>query len=178
MAIHLIIDGYNLIRQSNAFLRQERVSLEAGRQALVQKLSHYKKIKRHKITVVFDGSTALSEFAPTYKEAGLSICFSPQGRSADDIIKEWAETERSQAIIVTSDVSIITHAKRYGCGLISSPDFYDKLAQAGMMAGSLNSPRDSEEKKSAHKRWTTYKKGPSKKAPKKSRHQNKRLEKL
>jgi predicted RNA-binding protein with PIN domain len=178
MAIHLIIDGYNLIRQSDAFLRQERVSLESGRQALIQKLSNYKKIKHHKITVIFDGASVLSDFAEPYYEAGIRICFSPQSRSADDIIKEWAEKERSQAIIVTSDTAIIAHAQRFGCGLISSPDFYEKLFQAERMAGNLTAQRDDEEKKPAHKRWMTYKKGPSKKAPKKSRHQNKRLEKL
>ncbi|MEQ8213875.1 MAG: NYN domain-containing protein, partial [Smithellaceae bacterium] len=53
--MHIIIDGYNLIRQSDSLRRYERQSLEAGRQALISRLIEYKRKKGHKITVVFDG---------------------------------------------------------------------------------------------------------------------------
>jgi len=51
----ILIDGYNLIRQSDTLRNYERQSLEEGRRALIAKLIEYEKRRRHKITVVFDG---------------------------------------------------------------------------------------------------------------------------
>ena len=52
--MHILIDGYNLIRQSINLRRFERQSLEAGRKALIAWLSEYRNRKDHRITVVFD----------------------------------------------------------------------------------------------------------------------------
>ena len=38
MSIHLIVDGYNLIRQSKSFRRLDRQSLELGRDALLDEI--------------------------------------------------------------------------------------------------------------------------------------------
>ena len=43
MAIHLIIDGYNLIRQSPELLAQESQDLSWGRDALLEKLAAYRR---------------------------------------------------------------------------------------------------------------------------------------
>jgi len=48
----ILIDGYNLIRQSDILRNYERQSLEAGRRALISKLIEYEKRRGHKITVV------------------------------------------------------------------------------------------------------------------------------
>ena len=53
--MHIIVDGYNLIRQSDALRQYERISLEEGRRALVRSLADYRKLRGHRITVVFDG---------------------------------------------------------------------------------------------------------------------------
>ncbi|MBW2739271.1 MAG: NYN domain-containing protein, partial [Deltaproteobacteria bacterium] len=58
MSLHIIIDGYNLIRQSNTLSDLDRQDIQLGREALLNMLAAYKKIKRHKITVVFDGTNA------------------------------------------------------------------------------------------------------------------------
>jgi len=47
MAVHIIIDGYNLIRQSAELSRLDRRDLQHGREALLELLAAYKKIKRH-----------------------------------------------------------------------------------------------------------------------------------
>ena len=58
MAIHIIIDGYNLIRQSPTLSRLDRQDIASGREALVARLAAYRKLKPHRITVVFDGAQA------------------------------------------------------------------------------------------------------------------------
>ncbi|MEN8246931.1 MAG: NYN domain-containing protein [Thermodesulfobacteriota bacterium] len=62
MAVHIIIDGYNLIRQSPELSYLDRQDLQQGREALLGMLAAYKKIKHHQITVVFDGIDAYSLF--------------------------------------------------------------------------------------------------------------------
>lgn len=174
--IHLIIDGYNLIRQVASLSRHESKSLEAGRSQLIKLLSEYKKIKRHKITVVFDGALNLSEFAPAYHEAGIAIRFSPESKSADDIIKEIVREEKDRALVVTSDQSICSFAKQHKSSVLGSPQFYDKLLMAHAMVDLDKSPLEKQEP--AHKRWMTYKKGPSRRAPKKERKHKHRAKKL
>ncbi|MBU4288844.1 MAG: NYN domain-containing protein, partial [Proteobacteria bacterium] len=58
MSLHIIIDGYNLIRQSTTLSDLDRQDIQLGREALLNMLAAYKKIKRHRITVVFDGTNA------------------------------------------------------------------------------------------------------------------------
>ena len=41
MSIHIIIDGYNLIRQSGFLASLESQSIQAGRDALVEMLTAY-----------------------------------------------------------------------------------------------------------------------------------------
>ena len=56
MTIHLIIDGYNLIRQTPYLQEIDARELAAGREALLEGLSAYRRSRpQHKITVVFDG---------------------------------------------------------------------------------------------------------------------------
>ncbi len=73
MTIHLIIDGYNVIRQSQELQLLEAQDLEAGRVALLARLAGYRERHRHKITVVFDGwlGGALKESRDRYQ--GMSI---------------------------------------------------------------------------------------------------------
>ncbi|MBF0106995.1 MAG: NYN domain-containing protein [Deltaproteobacteria bacterium] len=177
MMLHVIIDGYNLIRQIPDLERHERTSLEAGRQRLVALLAGYKKIKRHNISVVFDGDLALSEFAPAFKESGIHIRFSPRGISADDIIKGIVAAEKGNLVVVSSDHSVLDFAKAHKKGHLTSPEFYDKLLMASAMAGE-SAPIRSKEKKPPHKRWATYKKGPKRRTKKKDRKNLNKLGKL
>ena len=60
MSVHVIVDGYNLIRQSAALSKFDQTDLQLGREALIDNLAAYKRIKKHKITVVFDGNEKFS----------------------------------------------------------------------------------------------------------------------
>ncbi len=176
--IHLIIDGYNLIRQIPELSQKERISLEAGRQFLIMKLAHYKKVKPHAITVVFDGKSEMSEFASHHKEQGIEIYFSPSGRTADDIIHDLLQNESSRALVVSSDKGVWRHAHKADATAIGAPEFYDRL----QMALAFGSPEFKTEidspKNRPHKRWTTQKKGPDKRLPKNKRSHSQRIKKL
>ena len=89
MSLHIIIDGYNLIRQSDTFRFLDRQSMQRGREALVDVLAAYKKIKSHTITVVFDGAQAPPLAPQSDRVKGIIIEFSRNGESADTVISGW-----------------------------------------------------------------------------------------
>ena len=73
MAIHIIIDGYNMIRQSPELSKQEDVDIQLGREALIDWLAAYKRHRPHKITVVFDGSNAPTVSTRRDRIKGITI---------------------------------------------------------------------------------------------------------
>lgn len=173
---HLVIDGYNLIRQIPALSRHESVSLEHGRTHLIRLLAAYRKFKRHKISLVFDGALNLSEFAAGYAEAGITIYFSPQGQTADQVIMELIKKDPQQIMVVSSDRELTRFAESNRCDWVSALEFYDKIKLAQMMDGNFKDESTPETR--VHKRWTTKKTGPSKRAPKKERRKNARMKNL
>lgn len=176
--LHIIIDGYNLIRQVPELHQEESISLESGRNLLIRQLKLYRKHKKHKITVVFDGSSTFAESSSPYKEGGIQICFSTAYQTADDVIKEMAKEEKNRALIVSSDRSILDFAESCGSAVMDSKHFYEKLRFAELTETKGFLPEESPTKKAQHKRWMTYKKGPSKKLPKKKRQHQKKINKL
>lgn len=121
--MHILIDGYNLIRQSDTLRRMERQSLEAGRKALIEYLAFYKRKRGHKITVVFDGWD--SGFAQEERDylAGINILYSKRGEKADELIKRITAHSDEEIIVVSSDREILSFARRRGKTSLSSPEF-------------------------------------------------------
>jgi len=87
-SIHIVIDGYNLICRSDKLSEFDNQALKLGRDALVDMLAAYKKIKPHKITVVFDGINAASFLQHNDYIKGIKIVFSRKGETADTVIKK------------------------------------------------------------------------------------------
>jgi len=175
MSIHIIIDGYNLIRQSPALRKLERIDIQQGREALVDRLAAYKRIKPHKITVVFDGTKAPS-FSPNRdSRKGITIKFSRTGETADTVIKQMARQQREKVMVVSSDTEVVKTVESYGATTISSPDFEKKLVMAEYMKHKgLNTGEDEE------RGWkpTTKKKGPGRRLAKRMRRSRRKMSKL
>ncbi len=129
MALHLLIDGYNLLHQvpELSFLMLE--SPEEARQALLEKLQTYQRLRRHKITVVFD---AWNDPEPRRKMniKGIQVIFTAAGETADDYLKRIAIKEKERAIVITSDREIRSYVETYGAISITSRDFLARLESA------------------------------------------------
>ena len=173
MSIHIIIDGYNLIRQSNQLHEIDLQDIQLGREALIDMLAAYKKIKAHRITVVFDGIGSPSLSRQRDRQKGITIVFSQNGESADTVIKQMARQEGEKALVVSSDLDIIKSVETQGSAAISSADFENKLTLS-IHAGAMKTDRD------AFSGWkpTTKKKGPSRRRSKKQRKTSARIRKL
>lgn len=173
MAIHIIIDGYNLIRQCASLSELDRIDIQSGREALIDMLAAYKKVKRHKITVVFDGINAPSFSPHQDRVKGILVKFSHNGESADTVIKRMAQREKEKALIVSSDLDIVDFAASKGAATINSLSFEEKLNIASYydMKG-IESEDD--------KAWipTTRKKGPKKRLSKRKRRNRIKTKKL
>lgn len=175
MSFHIIIDGYNLIRQSPTLSRIDQQNLQQGREALVTRLVAYKRIKAHTITVVFDGMDAPSYYQHRDRVGGIDVRFSGPGQTADSVIRKMTTEKREKALVVSSDRGITDFAQSAGAAIIGSREFEDRMSQAMMMdaAGMAD-----EETSDGPWTGTTKKKGPGRRLSKKERKSRTRVEKL
>jgi len=173
MSIHIIIDGYNLIRQSNSFRDLDRQDIQLGREALLDALATYRRIKLHKITVIFDGTNAPSFSQNENQIKGIKVKFSRKGELADSLIKRMVNREREKALVVSSDLDIVNFAAAKGAATIGSSDFEEKITMAIYME-TKGLEREDEGG------WipSTIKKGPSKRLSKRKRRNRIKIKKL
>ena len=174
MALYIIIDGYNLIRQSKKFRDFDLQDIQFGREALIDSLASYKRIKGHRIIVIFDG-TGAGTFSQTKDQIkGIDIRFSRNGEQADAVIKQLASRFREKALVVTSDRDIADFAALKGATAISSGEFEERLDMADYFTTKCMD--DIQEDVG----WnpTTKKKGPQRRLSKKDRRRKIKLRKL
>ncbi len=174
MALHIIIDGYNFIRQSETFSGLDQVDMQTGREALVESLAAYKRLKGHRITVVFDGIHAPVFSLQKDRVKGIDIRFSRTGESADAVIKRMARRLREKALVVTSDRDVADFATAEGAVSVSSPEFEEKLALASYF------DEKGTEDVGEDVGWepTTKKKGPRRRLSKSARRKKIKMRKL
>jgi len=170
----IIIDGYNLIRQSDNLRRYERKSLEAGRNALIAKLVEYEKKKAHRITVVFDGGKSDWLDEGRDREGKINILYSRYGERADDVIKRIAAQAVGDIIVVSSDREISSFATSLGKTPLTSPEF-----EMIMNKAISSQPRQSTAaQKNEIQERQIKKKGPSRRLPRAKRKAQSKIGKL
>jgi len=173
--MHIIIDGYNLIRQSG-FRHYEQKSLQEGRKALIASLVGYQKKRGHAVTVVFDGWLGGSPNEERDREGGVEIIYSRLGEKADEVIKRLSAKSGEEITVVTSDRDVATHATRRGHSVISSASFEDLLETARNTNPSQTSDggfrkdeRQAKDEEGDEGHGKTKKKGPSHRLSKQKR---------
>ena len=144
-----------------------------GREALVDQLAAYKKLKSHRITVVFDGGSAPVTASRRHQQKGIRVYFSRAGETADTLIKRLARSERERALVVSSDRDVAKAAASSGAATIGAVDFEQKLLTA------LFGDRSQEEEDNGGGwRPTTKKKGPARRQSRRKRFNRKKIRKL
>jgi uncharacterized protein len=174
--MHIIIDGYNLIRQSDFLRRHEKQSLEAGRRALIFNLSEYKRKKGHNITVVFDGWESGSAQEERDRQANINIIYSRRGEKADEVIKRVADKSSEETIVVSSDREIVSYVNRRGKTALSSIEFETLMCKAIAESAISNFAAKKEADDETDHR--PPKKGPAKRLPRAKRHAQTKIKKL
>ena len=101
----LIVDGYNVIRQTPPYKQIAEGDLEAGRVALVADVAAFAH-GEYRATVVFDGHLNPLSDGRGHTVAGVTVIFSGFGCEADTVIESLARTAREcgeEVLVVTSD---------------------------------------------------------------------------
>jgi len=174
--MHIIVDGYNLIRQSDFLRRCEKQSLEAGRRALIIALAEYKRKKGHRITVVFDGWEGGSIREERDRQNNINIIYSRRGEKADDVVKRLSDSSQEETIVVTSDREIVSYVTRRNKVALSSPEFEMIMLKAGAEpAGDVFSKENDMEEETDR---PSGKKGPARRLRKAKRHLQAKITKL
>ncbi len=176
MALHIFIDGYNLIRQSIRLRRFERQSLEAGRNALIDWLAEYRSRKGHRITVVFDGWVSGSAQEERDYSAGIHIIYSSRGVKADDVLKRIIASTDEEILVISSDREVASYATRRGKATLSSLEYesiVDKQSEAAVDYETPDTKDDDEEDNRP-----INKKGPARKLSRAKRQAQTKIRKL
>ena len=174
--MRIIIDGYNLIRQSDFFRRYEKQSLEEGRRSLISHLAEYKNKKGHNITVVFDGWESGAPQEERNREKNISVIYSRRGEKADEVIKRLADASAEETVIVSSDREIASYVSRRGKTVLTSGEFEMLMGKAiieqpmSMLADNKETDDEPDSR--------TGKKGPAKRLPRARRHKQAKIKKL
>jgi predicted RNA-binding protein with PIN domain len=169
--MHLIVDGYNIIRQSPRLQFLDAMDLQAGREALLELLALYRRRSHHQITVVFDGWQQGELKESRERHQGILVIYSRRGERADEVIKRLLHQERERALVVTSDREIQVCAEQAKAAWINASQFElshldDPSGAAEPDAGADLSGRG------------THKKGPARRLSKRLRQRQQRIKKL
>lgn len=116
--MHIIIDGYNVLKQ---MLVSTQIELPQ-RRAFINMLGKYGKKKNHSITVVFDGGPAT--WTTQEKDHGITVIYSGTKYSADDVIKKMLLEKHFGVLLVSSDNELKTAAARQEIVSMNAQDFY------------------------------------------------------
>jgi predicted RNA-binding protein with PIN domain len=175
VAIRLIVDGYNLIRQSPSLREVESKNLQMGRETLIHHLAAYKRARGHEITVVFDGWRSDNLTENQQSQRGILVVYSRRDERADEVIKRMAKRFGQGAVVITSDREVAYFAEAVGATVISSQEFEGRMGMAVVMEERVTDPEEAER---GIRRKGTKKKGPAKRPPKSRRRAIERLKKL
>jgi predicted RNA-binding protein with PIN domain len=132
MSQKIIVDGYNVIYTDDRLRRTACKDLQGARDRLMELLKRYLEERRVQVTVVFDGRGGLAE-AESLVPGKLQALYSARNQTADELI--LATLRRSSNpksfVVVTSDMADIGRtAMRWGCKVIGSKRFLDRLTAA------------------------------------------------
>lgn len=127
MALHLIVDGYNLIGLRPRFWEQWGVE----RERLIRRLTDYTKAKGHRATVVFDGWRSDNQTEREERVGRLTILYSRQGQKADEVIARLAREYGKAGVVVSSDRQVMEAAVAAGGVALRASEFEARLGQVG-----------------------------------------------
>lgn len=165
----IILDGYNVIRQWPDLARLDRGDLQSGREALLHELQAYRRIKGHRITVVFDGREQGGFSEAAENVGGVGVRYSRRGETADLVIARLVAEGGGGAVVVSSDREVADAARRQGAAWLSAPEFMARV-EASRLASLKGGDEEDRPEKSG--------KGTPRRLPKTERRRQRRLKAL
>src|ERR1700737_2601432 len=91
MGCDILVDGYNVIKNSVMFQMLEQKSLAAARDVLIQQLNNRYRLSDCRVTVIFDGDRPQEQES---HDDHIRVIFSRYGETADSVILRLAAQSR------------------------------------------------------------------------------------
>jgi len=177
MALHLIVDGYNLLAQTGRIGAGTNLNSEMAREALLQDLAAYRQRKSHAITVVFDGWQQGWGTEQREHRLGLEIIFSRRGEKADQVIQRLAAEFGPACAVVSSDREIIEFAGAQGAFVMKAQEFIGKLRE-GPNSTSVSAHKELDTGEDLRPMRSPEKRGNPRKLPKALRQRSRQLKRF
>ncbi len=127
----LIVDGYNVIRNNPRYQAlgidyEGKSAWNKARETLITDTAMLAKADYEKATIVFDGAGNPASTGQPQNHAGVTVIFSPHGKTADTVIEKLAHDARERGLevtVVSSDFSIQTTVFGGGVTRMSAAGF-------------------------------------------------------
>lgn len=120
---HILIDGYNLIGIGHE-------DFEKARSKIIKELQQYAAVKKHEITIVFDGWKSGLKDQTRNRAGHVTTIYSRLGENADSVIKKMLVSSGKPWIVVSSDREISDYAFRKDFAAVHSEEFEFKVSSA------------------------------------------------
>lgn len=142
MALHYILDGYNVIHQIPSLAEG---TLEARRAGLIRilEVQNPQGSRRNAVTVVFDGQAGLGV---RHESSSARVMFSSE-ESADETIKHLVETsdQRKSIVVVTDDKAVRFYVRKLGAEVMPVAEFFGKARGTSDGRTGKKSPAESKQ---------------------------------
>lgn len=177
MAVHLIIDGYNLLGAGRRGGTDSEPWSEAAREDLLRRLGAYRQRRGHAVTVVFDGWRAGGGSEQREHRGGVEVIYSRRGEPADSVIGRLAKEYGTACAVVSSDGEVGRSARAAGALVILAPEFWMKLSDASFRSAAAPF-KELDPEQTSGKRRDPGKKGNPRKLPKALRRRQRQLKRF
>ena len=126
-----LIDGNNVIGQRGLGYEQWWEDKSAARRQLLQDLAVLARVKKLRLTVVFDGSPD-ERFPDDARYRGVRILYAAPGSDADARIVDYAENEKQKRAltVVTSDNQLAARVRVCGVQVMRAGAFRRMMEEA------------------------------------------------
>ncbi len=130
----ILVDGYNVIRNTPGLAAAEQVSLQAGRDALLSSLAARFRHTPHRVIVVFDGNGSAETVQPLRRSTRGQVIFTRYGETADAVIQRIASNEAAagtEVVSVSDDLEVRLGVSASGGQTASVDDLARRLNEPG-----------------------------------------------
>jgi predicted RNA-binding protein with PIN domain len=155
-----LIDGNNVIGRRAKGYEDWFHDKPGARRQFLKDLARLAKVKKLRLTVVFDGAPDQS-FPDGASYRGVKVFYARQGSDADTRITEMVEAEhnRKNLIVVTSDRKLTDRVRVCGVQVMRAGEFQillDEASASVYSSGSSGNPTASSLKEEEEEDWMRY----------------------
>ena len=130
--VRVLVDGYSLLHNWPELARGKARHSVAAREALIEKLTHYRDAVGTPISIFFDGSFPRGTGPKLHSTPEVEVLFSSAGQTADDLIERAAHRfrEYGDVLVVTDDVAERETVIAFGASAASCENFIRMVESA------------------------------------------------